>query len=246
MHGVMRSHPEVSGFANTRVPEDEGQHLQTVYPIGMMFGGPGRFGFDPRAYMDENHPLATPASAAMLTAQWGRHWDFFKPVLIEKSPLNLIRTRFLQALFPTARFILILRRPIAVAYATRKYCNSPIPTLIEHGLRCYEIARADMLHLRHVHVMHYEDLVADPQSTLDNITRFAGITALCVEGEPIRDINDRYFAEWQSEQADVTAEAAKQEPGWLTRTAVRCLAFGYSLNTPEPCAQANFEITSSA
>ena len=37
-----------------------------------------------------------------------------EPVLVEKSPPNLVRTRFLQALFPDARQIVVTRHPIAV------------------------------------------------------------------------------------------------------------------------------------
>ena len=65
LHRIMRVHPDISGFTDTGVPEDEGQHLQTLFPVGMAFGGPGRFGFDPRAYMDESHPLATREAAKM-------------------------------------------------------------------------------------------------------------------------------------------------------------------------------------
>ena len=30
----LEAHPSVSGFRDTGVPEDEGQHLQSVYPAG--------------------------------------------------------------------------------------------------------------------------------------------------------------------------------------------------------------------
>ena len=41
---LIAAHPLTSGFANTGVPADEGQHLQDVYPSARAFGGPGRFG----------------------------------------------------------------------------------------------------------------------------------------------------------------------------------------------------------
>jgi len=31
----LREHPQISGFRNTGVPEDEGQHLQDVYPAAI-------------------------------------------------------------------------------------------------------------------------------------------------------------------------------------------------------------------
>src|SRR4051794_25412717 len=116
LHRLLRSHPSVSGFSNSGVPEDEGQHLQTVFPPAKELGGPGQFGFNQESFMDENHPSATPENAQHLFAQWSQYWDLSKPYLVEKSPPNLVRTRFLQRLFPDCRFLVILRHPIAVAY----------------------------------------------------------------------------------------------------------------------------------
>ncbi len=232
LHRLLRAHPEISGFTDTGVQEDEGQHLQSVFPVGMAFGGPGRFGFDPRAAMDENHPLATPENAAILVAEWGRHWDLTKPVLVEKTPLNIVRMRFLQALFPDARFVVILRHPVVVAFATWKFTGLAIPQLIEHNLRVYERAFADMPMLRHVQVLHYEHLVAKPQRALDEIWRFAGVGDFPVAEVPGQGASALYFAQWQSERARVAAEMA--EPGWLDRTEARCQAIGYTLDNAEP------------
>jgi hypothetical protein len=49
-----------TGFKDTGVIEDEGQYLQDVYPTGQAYGGPGKFGFDPRA------PLLTAENALKL------------------------------------------------------------------------------------------------------------------------------------------------------------------------------------
>jgi len=231
LHRLLRAHPEISGFTHTGVAEDEGQHLQSVFPVGMAFGGPGRFGFDPRAYMDENHPLATPDNAATLAAEWGQHWDLTQPVLVEKTPLTLVRMRFFQALFPDARFIVILRHPVVVAFATWKFTGLPIAMLIEHNLRVYERAMADMPVLRHVHVLRYERLVAAPQRTLDRIWRFAGVGDFPVAEVPGQGSNAMYFAQWQGERASI---AAAEGAGWLGGIEARCQAIGYGLDDAEP------------
>jgi len=233
LHQLLRAHPEISGFTKTGVPMDEGQHLQTIYPPGRVLGGPGRFGFDPRSFMDETHPLATPANAAALLAEWGKHWDLSKRLMIEKSPPNLIRTRFLQALFPKARFVLIFRHPVVVAYATRKACNSPISVLIEHTLRCYERALVDLRALNSVHLMHYEELVSAPQSTVDRILHFANVGEFRFKAPVVPDLNQRYFESWISERAQIVEDAEAVEPGWLSRTEARCQFLGYALNDTE-------------
>ena len=101
----MGEHPLVSMFPITLRPPAEGQLLQSVYPRASVYGGPGRFGFSPEAHLTEGSPLVSAESRMRLLADWAPLWDLDKPVLLEKSPPNLIRGRFLQALFPepTAR-----------------------------------------------------------------------------------------------------------------------------------------------
>src|SRR6185437_9234347 len=115
LHRCLAQHPLVSGFSGTGAIEDEGQHLQTVYHPASRHGGPGRFGFHDQAYLDETSPLVSEENRERLLAEWSPHWDMSRPVLLEKSPPNLIRTRFLQALFPDARQVVMMRHPIAVA-----------------------------------------------------------------------------------------------------------------------------------
>ena len=43
------AHPSISAFSNTGVPEDEGQHLQTVFQPAYAYGSPGTFAFNPEA-----------------------------------------------------------------------------------------------------------------------------------------------------------------------------------------------------
>ncbi len=117
----LAGHPDISGFAGTGAKEDEGQHLQTVYPAANTFGGSGGFGFSPQAHVTEDSPLVSDANRHRLWEQWSPHWDLSKPLLVEKSPPNLMKSRFLQAMFPNSWFVMLIRHPIAVAHATEKW-----------------------------------------------------------------------------------------------------------------------------
>jgi len=97
---ALAAHPDVSGLTGTGVREDEGQHLQRVYPKAKVYGGSGRFAFDPQAHLTEDSPLVTPQNAAALRGAWEPYWDLDARYLVEKSPPNLIMGRFLQAMFP--------------------------------------------------------------------------------------------------------------------------------------------------
>jgi hypothetical protein len=207
-------HPQVSAFSGTGVPEDEGQLLQSVYPPGHLDGGPGRFGFAERQHLTEHSPLATPESRERLWQQWSPHWDLNRPVLLEKSPPHLTKTRFLQALFPGCSFVVVTRHPIAVACATQKWSAT----------------RPDQPSLERVHLLRYEDFVASPDAELERIFAFLGMDAVPSGLEVRADINERYFAEWQARRRNAARSAylSLVERRW-EGTARR---WGYSLRSP--------------
>jgi Sulfotransferase family len=228
---LLAAHPSVSGFSGTGAPADEGQHLQSVYPPAKVYGGPGRFGFAPEAHLTEESPLATEASARRLFADWSGYWDLEKPVLLEKSPPNLLKTRFLQALFPSAAFVVVFRHPIPVTLATARWRETRrLQPLLEHWLHCYELFEEDRRSLRRVHVIRYEDLVEDPDGALARVWGFLGLEPGGVS-EPVEPgSNEAYFERWRALKHDLRIRA------YLTVSSLRLERrfhrFGYSLLRP--------------
>lgn len=229
LHEILKSHPAISGFSNTGVPEDEGQHLQSVYLPAKAFGGPGRFGFNSASYMDEGHPLATQENSDKLLVEWGRYWDLSKDFLVEKSPPNLVRTRFLQKLFPGSFFIIILRHPIAVAQATQKWSKTSICDLLEHSLLCYERFFKDAPYLDKVYVLRYEDLVQSPQEQVESLFGWIGINMHDFEVTVRKDDNEKYFSAWNSEKGILSAKGIHAE---TAEHEYRMNAYGYSFKEP--------------
>ncbi len=225
-------HPLVSGFRNTGVPEDEGQHLQTVVPPASAFGGPGKFGFDPAAHLTEASELATEESRRRMLSEWERHWDLEKPILMEKSPPNLIRTRFLQALFPEACFIIVIRHPIAVAYATQKWSGTSVGSLIEHWLACHERFEQDRPHLGRLHVLRYEDLVERPQAVLQGVFSFLGLQSLAGIPQVRPDVNAAYFEQWRGYADGSCPEHRSDARRIVLQYGSRVGEFGYDLKPP--------------
>jgi hypothetical protein len=169
----LAAHEQVSGLAGTGVEEDEGQHLQSVYPPARAHGGPGRFALRPGAHLTEDSPLLTPDTAARLLARWRPHWDLTRPVLVEKSPPNLLMTRFLQAAFPDARFVMVVRHPAVVSLSTRKWARlRPLEALLDHWFAAHRRLEQDAPSLRRLLVVKYEHLVAAPEPTLAEIAAF--------------------------------------------------------------------------
>ena len=220
------AHPSISAFSNTGVPEDEGQHLQTVFRPAYAYGSPGTFAFNPEARLTEASPLVGAASRERLFEDWSRHWDLSKPILLEKSPPNLIRTRFFAALFPGSLFVTILRHPIAVAYATHKWRRLPLASLLRHWVHAHRLFASDAPHLDEQIVVRYEDFVRDPQAVVERVWDVLGLPPGRVAGDVHADGNRRYFERWQRGR-DPFRRAHRE---LLTRRFERAvLEFGYSL-----------------
>ena len=230
-------HPEVSAFRDTGAPEDEGQHLQDVFLPAGGHGGAGRFAFDPDARLTEASPLLDEGTRERLWGSWSPHWDLSRTVLVEKSPPNLIRTRFLQAAFgdsPTY-FIVITRHPIVVAYSTKKWPRHEhysVRSLVEHWLEAHELFLEDAQQLANVRVVRYEDMVADPGAVLGSMFAFLDLAPYTGDWKAQPGLNRRYLKRWR-----------RIPLGPLTRPVwpaglddgleARARAWGYSLKRPE-------------
>lgn len=216
-------HPQASCFQNTNVSEDEGQHLQNVYPPGIAIGGPGRFGFSPEAHLTDKSQLVRRDSAARLLDAWKPFWDCSRQVLVEKSPPNLVRARFLRAVFPNARFVMIVRHPIAVAVATQKWCKTSLLSMLDHWVVCHQYFLQDASELRNVLLIQYEELVSNPAPVLERVFRFLDLRPIDPSAEIRGGLNDRYIDQWQALQDNArhSDRLAEIEP--------YANAFGYSV-----------------
>jgi hypothetical protein len=224
--------PLVSGLSGTGVPEDEGQHLQHVLPAAIEHGGPGRFAFARAMHETEISPRASRALAIQISRSWGPYWDLERPLLLEKSPPNLLRTRLLQKLFPGAAFVMVVRHPVAVSLATEKWIGAPArwgsaPSLLRHWLRAHELFLADAARLERVLVVRYEQLASEPARVLARVGRFLGLPAPPpAPTDARRGVDDHYFAAWESWSHPLRRTLGAGAAVALERRTAR---FGYSL-----------------
>ncbi len=169
-----------TGLKDTGVLEDEGQFLQDVYPIAGDCGGDGRFGFDPRMHLTETSSLLTPDNVDKLRKSWEPYWDTSKTIYLEKTPGNLLKTRFLQAAFPNSYFVVIKRHPVPVSIAIQKWKINvtSLYNLFEHWLQCYNLFEQDKMHLEHLYELRYEDYVENPGKYHEEIAAFLGTRVL--------------------------------------------------------------------
>jgi hypothetical protein len=194
---LLASHPDATGLSGTGVPEDEGQHVQPVWPPAIQFGGPGRFALSRQARLTDESPLATPENAQRVWDSWRPYWDSDSRFLIEKSPPNLVMGRFLQRLFPSAAFVFIVRHPVTVTLATRKWQRrTSLTKLMENWFAAHEMARHDLPHLQRCLVISYEWLLAEPQATVNEVTAFLGLPGGVDTSSVNASGSTRYEDEW--------------------------------------------------
>lgn len=235
---VMAAHPMATGLTGTGVFENEGIHLQDVYPKIREYGGMGAFANDHRAHLTEASPLVSESNAQRLLDCWSPYWEAAKPVRVEKSPSNLIIGRFLQALFPGSALVVVVRHPVVVALANAKWDPAVINRSgrrhvgffghVAHWVRAHEILLEDTPHLRRLHVVRYEDLVDEPVGELAKIQQLVGLTEPYDASGLRPGRSERYAIEWEQMSHHLLKRRAAQRARRELGAAVR--RFGYDLD----------------
>jgi hypothetical protein len=180
-------------------------HLQSIFKPSGVYGGAGKFGFSPEAHLTNTSPMVSEKNRSQLFKEWGQYWDLNKQYLLEKSPPNLIRTRFLQAMFPNSYFLVLIRHPIAVSYATQAWYRKfridwrRLNRIIEHWIICHQIFREDQYFLNRVSIIKYEDFVADPGLWMAKTYDFLDIKSFPIKKTVYPHVNKKYFSLWRKD-----------------------------------------------
>ena len=108
-----------------------------------------------------------------------RDWLMYHPdrpgILLEKSPPNAIRSRWLQQHFQPSRFLVITRHPYAVCEGIRRRKQYAVEQAARHWLDANSCLLDDMASLECVLMIRYEDLVTKPAGCLGQIEAFLGL-----------------------------------------------------------------------
>lgn len=227
---ALAGHPSISGLSNTGVEEDEGQHLQKVYPVAMAHGGPGRFALKPAAHLTEQSPLVSPENARRLWDSWSPFWDLDRPLLLEKSPPNLVMGRFLQALFPGSAFVVVIRHPVIVTLGTKKWApRTSLSRLMEHWFTAHRTLRQDLSRLDRVTMLRYEDLVSDPAAELGRVGAALAL-AEPIPSDVIQSSRSSGYQQTWDEMLTGNLLARRSRANIETRFAAEAAQYGYNLS----------------
>jgi hypothetical protein len=158
--------------------------------------------------------------------EWCMRLDLGKPVLVEKSPSNTPKMRWLQKHFENAHFIGIVRNGYAVAEGISRKAEPhhlaegwPIEKSAWQWRRSNEVMQQDSANLERFMLVSYENLTSDTAATLEQITGFIGIPGfkdfesgrswkIHEREERIRNMNSESIRRLSREQIDKINQVA--------------------------------------
>lgn len=145
----------------------EGKFVQDAYPYTYLVRDVGRRGIALDDLLIDDQ-AASAEKAERLYAEWSLFWDTTRPVLLEKTPENLLMGPFLQAAFgaTNTRFAFVMRHPLVWALAIEKWIFPDFATLrtvedrVAFWFACMERAVEHLPQLRDAMVLQLETVSA--------------------------------------------------------------------------------------
>jgi hypothetical protein len=169
LKALLGSHPAVATMPA------EGHRLTDQLFTAKSIGMPRLYALRPELFrLDEEggHDI----DVERIKRQWGHRFnDVGRPVLLDDSPTNAARSRWLQRHFHPANLIFLVRNGFAVAEGIRRRVGHSIDVAATQWLRSNEFMLEDLPHLDRVHSVRYEDLSERPDEVLAGTLRFLGL-----------------------------------------------------------------------
>jgi hypothetical protein len=164
---ALETHPLIQGL-----PE-EGQLLTNALPR------PDRYGvvriwtqrMDVFRLLEEDDPY--PALRAKMA--WWRYYRRGGGILLEKSPPNTLRSRWLQHNFRPNKFIAVTRDPYAVCAGIKRREAYDIERAARHWSLANRCLIEDAGYLMSLMWIRYEDFVSEPELTMRRLEKFLGV-----------------------------------------------------------------------
>jgi hypothetical protein len=165
---VLESHPRI------RALPSEGHFLTNAFPRGKQYGVARSFSQRSDIFRWTEESPAAPALRARY--DWSWYYPRREGILLEKSPPNTLRARWLQQNFKPSRFIAIFRHPYGVCEGIRRRIGHSIAQAAEHWRCANDYLLQDIPHLRQCLRVRYEDLCSDPETHLTRLASFLELT----------------------------------------------------------------------
>lgn len=123
---------------------------------------------------------------AYISKIWHRYWDVTKPVLLEKSPSNLVRALDIQKNFQGVYFICLVRDPYSLVegFLRRSIIYKTPSEAAAFVVECFRFQKSNVEALENKLLLRYEDIVENREITRDRLIEFIpDIHPIFVDGE---------------------------------------------------------------
>jgi len=170
LRGLLSQHPDITalpkeGHHYTRLlPRDRGRKTERLFAL-----------YPEKFRRAAAYDKVNPKNGKGVRAAYYKHWDLTKCVLLEKSPHNALRMPWMAKVFDPALFICLVRDGYAVAEGLRRRKNHDLARCAKQWSEANRIMLEDSEGLDCMY-LSYEQLMADPQTTLDSIIERIGLT----------------------------------------------------------------------
>lgn len=196
LHALLAEHPAVGSLPT------EGQFLTDGFVLPREVGLPRQWALRPDLFRMTERDSAK-VDADRIKRQWsGRFDDADRPVLIEHSPPNAGRTRWLEQNFVPASFVGIVRDGFAVSEGIRRRAGHSLTDAALQWATSNQIMLTDFEQVERSILVRYEELTERPDEVIASILDFLGLApgATVTAGREfsihdvqssIRNMNDR-------------------------------------------------------
>lgn len=102
---------------------------------------------------------------------WMKYWDLRKPILLEKSPPNLLRAEKISKVFQPIYFIIFFRNPYAHCESLmRRWDELDAKSAAEFAIKCLKFQKRNIETLKNIVVTSYEEFTEDPSKFINSLT----------------------------------------------------------------------------
>lgn len=159
LQDLLSAHPEISGM------HGEGQYRTKA----LLRDNDRLFGEKKEAfYLTE----ADDANYLRVYYDWYFETKGDRKILLEKTPVNSMRMRWLQQWFAPAKFIVIARSPYGVCEGMSRKTGISVEQAAKNWDDVYKTIAETLPFIKHALVMTYDELTEDTERTLDSLVSF--------------------------------------------------------------------------
>ena len=104
--------------------------------------------------------------------EWRKYWDLSAPILLEKSPPNIVRAKSIEEHFHPSYFIVFHRNPYAHCESLIRRRKRDATVAAELAIQCLNFQKANLKGLERTIRISYEELTDNTVETVEALNKF--------------------------------------------------------------------------